>query len=283
MGTKLLYLSIVFIDLLFVGACQRASEQKSFAKDVEWGYQLIDDHHYSEAIDLFWRIIHQEDSDTARLGLASAYAARAGIRIEQYWSLLKPNLQSTSPHQTVLSAEGVDEKYQKVLNTLPPAIQLAIQSKGPELQKSYETFLSLQRRFLQIPLLKSPEAAQDIYIAKKLLNPKASRGAALYRSLFSLVLFRYESESLFVSFKDLSEKNDSKKEKALCKGGLSQWVGRWEKPIRLMDDFIADLKAASSTNVKDIESFESEFNNAKAQILTSGQSVEGILCMNLKL
>jgi hypothetical protein len=78
---------VALISLLLLCACQK--DRGDGAKDpLDEGYQLIDRGDYSTAIHKLRTLSLKDSRPAVRVALASAYAARGGIRVGDYWGFV---------------------------------------------------------------------------------------------------------------------------------------------------------------------------------------------------
>lgn len=253
---KILGVAIGLIILASFG-CHRTPTKESMDSQVEWAYQLIDDGRFTEAIDLFWNLLQEEDTPTIRIGLASAYAARAGILVHSYWELVLP-LVKAQPSENSESNKKIKQQWEQALDSLPLDLKERLSSKTGDILKASEQLEELKIRFQQIPLLKSFDQVGDVMMARSIIKDIPAKGTRLYRSLLSLVLLRFHvnssSEEFNTSLKSFNSQNP-------CPTQFKNWITNLELPLNIISELILDVKVAYPSKNIEIEPFENQFRN----------------------
>jgi hypothetical protein len=270
--------------LLFVSfGCNRSHKRRSTDSQVEVAYQLIDEGRYTEAIDLFSYLLQQEDTPTIRLGLASAYAARAGVKVHDYWDLVMPSVRAQPP-KSFPSTEKFKSQWQEILLQLPPEHREALQSKAEDVFRAHHEIETLKWRFQQVPLLTRTDQSHDLLEAREIIKNLESKGSHLYRALLTLVLFRYETNQSVEKLKfAMGTKLDQTKTRTIntdnpCTSELKDWLNHFPMMLDLMAEFIVDVKVAYPNKLKQLESFEKDFHTNRGQIHMALNLVEETLC-----
>lgn len=270
---KLLAVAMGLIILASFG-CNRSHTRDSSEPHVEEAYQMIDDGQYTEAIDLFWSLLQNEDTPTIRIGLASAYAARAGILVQSYWELILPLIKA-QPETHKDKVEKFKKEWKLLILKLPSEVQATLAANEANILKAYENLESFKARFEKIPLLTGLDQVGDINMARSIIKDEASRGAHLYRSLLSLVLFRYEANESLNQFNQIIAAFEQTKS---CSPQLRLWVTHLDSIATLISDLILDLKLSYPSKVNEIEPFEKEFKNHSENINGLNSLLQSNLC-----
>lgn len=255
---KLLAAALGLIILVSFG-CNRNNSSESNDSQVEEAYQLIDDGQYTQAIDLFRALMQTNDTPTIRIGLASAYAARAGILVQNYWDLILPLIKRPTDNNNEQKAkiEKLKADWKLIILKLPKEAQDTLTANENNVFKAYENIENIKARFEKIPLLANMDQVADIATARAIIIDVTSPGAHLYRALLSLILIRFEVNSSINHFNLSMEllKNHEKN----CSQELNFWVTHLSSISSLISDLIIDLKIAYPTKSNEIEPFEKEF------------------------
>ncbi len=270
---KLLAAALGLIILASFG-CNKSHISDSSEPHVEEGYQLIDNGQYTEAIDVFWTLLQNEDTPTIRIGLASAYAARAGILVQSYWDMILP-LIKTQPDTQKDKVEKFKKEWKLLILKLPSEVQTTLAVNEEKIFKAYENLENFKARFEKIPLLTQIDQVGDISMARSIIKDVASRGTHLYRALLSLVLLRYEANESLNQFNQTIaafEQNRS------CSPQLRLWVTHLDSITTLISDLIFDLKISYPSKLNDIEPFEKEFKNHSKNISGLNSLLQSNLC-----
>lgn len=270
---KLLAVAMGLIILASFG-CNRSQTRESSEPHVEEAYELIDHGQYTEAIDLFWTLLQNEDTPTIRIGLASAYAARAGILVQSYWDLILP-LIKTQPDTQRDKVEKFKKEWKLLILKLPNEAQATLASNEEKIFKAYENLENFKTRFEKIPLLTGIDQVGDISMAKSIIKDVPSRGTHLYRALLSLVLLRYEANESLNQFNQTIKTIEQNRS---CSSQLKLWVTHLDSIATLISDLIFDLKISYPSKFNEIEPFEKEFKNHSENISGLNSLLQSNLC-----
>jgi len=270
---KLLATALGLIILATFG-CNRSNTRDSSEPQVEVAYQLIDDGEYTQAIDLFWSLLQDDDTPTIRIGLASAYAARAGILVQSYWDLILP-LIKTQPELQNENVVKLKKDWQLLILKFPSDIQAVLIANEDKIFKAYQNLETIKARFQKIPLLTRIDQVGDINMAKSIIKDVPSRGSHLYRALLSLTLIRYEANESISQFNNAIASFDQSKP---CPPQLKFWISHLESISTITSDLIFDLKFSYPSKTTEIEPFEKEFKNHSEVIAGLNSFLKTNLC-----
>ncbi|AHZ85239.1 hypothetical protein Bb109J_c2552 [Bdellovibrio bacteriovorus] len=147
----------LFAVILSLLACQSKEEPVTRESRLSKGHQLIDQSQWDEAIEYLTKLEQQDPHLHVRLALASAYAGRAGVRIEKIYSFVA--VRNLKPQTVSLNAARMDQKTQELMQSL--GRYAAQWEKIPEVRASGREDLT---RALQV-LAEQPEAGARLYAA----------------------------------------------------------------------------------------------------------------------
>lgn len=268
---------ILFLVLLtwisaWTPGCNRSarhdSQKRSQDKKIEHAYSLIDQGLYTEAIQLFWHILDEEnrtqqesskdnsakENSIVRLGLASAYSARAGILVTNYWEFLLPSFKLLPP-----SRFEATESFRKTLydhrHAFPPELKKDSEQKLEQLSQLHYEIETLRWRAQNLPLLRGEKEKRDILSARGALKGLTAKGVGAYRSLLTLILIRYE---VSVSEKLLHPLIETKLQPP-CSRELMEWALHLQTPLQWLGELFDDLKVAFPKRQKDLLPVEADF------------------------
>lgn len=176
---------------LLIGSCNKTPTPVSEENDdVARAYKLIDADRPSEAIDLLEpRFQANPKRLVIRTALASAYAARAGIRVPRFAPLVVDLVQSETKTQSDVESEVVSRI--KSLNLGSEA-----EAKAQDVLQDVLGIADLLRRFDKLPDVQESQSS-DLRKARSLLDdvPENDRGVRLYRAVIGAVEVRYTLKS----------------------------------------------------------------------------------------
>lgn len=152
-------LSFAFIFILT--SCRGKEERLTREKSLSQGFSLLDQEKYDEAITYFFELARKDPHPLVKLAWASAYAARAGVKIEKIYALVVVRDFSASV----------------------PNWQSSDTSVLMQFLRRYE------RQWEKIPAV-SGTSAHDVSAALEILRDLPKPGTSLYRATLRVVLLK---------------------------------------------------------------------------------------------
>lgn len=231
---------LVFITILSGCGQGKNSHQSRESLTLETGFEMIDQGRYEYAIHYFQRVYQAKPTDDALKAWASAYVARAGLKVSDLYKAF-----STFPKENKLSQD-------------PLLVQIETYRKSLE----------------QIPYVKG-EAREDLQSATAILKARNSSTVRLFRGILNLVLLRSTFSDGDKLLLDADLKVDLDKDlKVICKiewRKLRTWLQAWTLyGIELKQD----LDFAFPSKKKDWQDGEKFFLDARKLSTTLVRSCE---------
>ncbi|MFN7904346.1 MAG: hypothetical protein ACK5P5_04125 [Pseudobdellovibrionaceae bacterium] len=175
---------LIFCCLSFSG-CNKAEDKNSQENQISQANQYIDQGQYSSAIQILEESLQNNDSERARMTLASAYAGRSGIRVETYFDFLvgfdafvknkKPQDFPDLISQNQIP-EGLDERGMDFIR---------------HVNKQHKELKQLQKRADKIPSI-GPSQRSDLARARVVITNVTTPGSKLYRALLAAIILKSE-------------------------------------------------------------------------------------------
>lgn len=275
------FFTLIFTAIMIV-SCNRQYRVHDRDQQIEWGYQLIDQHEYDQAISTFNQLLSDQDSPTVRLGLATAYAARAGVRVESYWDLVVPGFESKPP--TLLeTTKAFQKQWTEKIESLPNDLRIKVQAKSDDVFRAEEQIEILKWRFQKIPLLTNESQNTDLVSARQVLQELPNKGIRIYRALLGLIMLKYELQKLSHILEPLFQgglQSSITEEQWPCPDAVKNWFTELPVPLELTSDVLIDVKFAYPKKAATLNNFETQFNLAKQKVNESTQSARNQLCGN---
>jgi len=231
--------------------------------DVIRSYKLIDAGRPQEAIDLLEpRLRANPKRFVLKTALASAYAARAGLRIPRFAPLVIEIVQTG----TTVDPE-VETKFMERLKSL--RMNSAQESRMRNTLRDILGIADIVRRFDTLPDVTSGEVL-DVKKAKALLQdiPVEERGAHLYRSVLGAVEIRYVLRQEFVPA-HFGAKRDGN-----CEIALKPLARDWSSVVGLANDVISDLQVAIPGQVERIQEYAGELERLSRSLEESVEKLD---------
>lgn len=178
---------VLFSGLLFILtliSCQKKRANYSEESKITQATHYIDEQNYNLAIQLLEsELSNKSASDKIYIVLASAYAGRAGLRVENYWDYLI-GFKALAKNKSEESApEIIPATF--MTGDLSPQIKKFILN----LNIQYRDLYAFERKVVQIPAILS-SGREDLLRARALLAEVRTSSAALYRSMLTAVLIK---------------------------------------------------------------------------------------------
>lgn len=161
LSLKTLLVSFIFSLL----SCQGKEEPVTREKLLSRGFTLMDQGKYDEAIEYFGELAAHDPHHHVKMAWASAYAGRAGIKLEQLYSFI------------------VAKKVEPLEIAL---LGLPANKQTSELMLQLSHYINHWNR---VPVV-STEKSKDIYSAVKVLDGVEHSGARLYSAALRVVLIK---------------------------------------------------------------------------------------------
>lgn len=224
---------ILFASVFALLSCQAKEQLVTRESRLSEGHELIDQGRYNEAVSYFKQFVQEDPHPHVKMALASAYAGRAGIRIEKIYTFV------------------VLRDFQ---TEIVPLVGLPLDQQTQHLVKSLSQYA---RHWKKVPLL-SERGRDDVSAAVAVLEQESNSGARLYSAVLRLVLLRSVVEQGLQSWGRLQKHG-------LCSDQLQpyfQWM------IDLTDTLIfisRDLQQAFPDQKKAYAKYEADLIAFKAE------------------
>jgi hypothetical protein len=175
----------LFYVLTTIAACHKVSNKTPAQDHVAKATTFIDQGDYGSAIELLEDTIKHDDTYEVRLVLASAYAGKAGIKVENYWDYLvgfdafaKDKTPEVIPDW--ISADMIPEKLDE-----------KEKSQLRNLNESYKAIQRLEKKVEKVPPIQISDRPY-LEKARGLLEQTPTASSKLYRSLLTIVMIKSE-------------------------------------------------------------------------------------------
>lgn len=255
MGTRMripFYLPFVALLIgLTVAGCGRPGSPENTDTRLNQAARAIDEGRFDDAITAATEVAAAEPrNERASLMLASAYAGRAGIRVENFWGFLVGFDGFVDAGGTKLSVDVLGlRKY-----PLPASTKGQLLSQFREI---LAVLMALQKRIFQIPYLEL-QNREDLRHGIEALKDSESPGARLYRAILLMVLIRSGIEDTQKEMKGLEGDPDP-----LCNSQAGKSVEWFTYTIAHLLDMVLDLTRAFPNGLKEVVAVKDEITMAR--------------------
>lgn len=215
-------LALTLLCFSFV-ACQPRAEPETREKALSRGFAMMDEGKNEEAIEYFSKLAQQDPHFHVKLAWASAYANRAGVRIEKIYSF------------AVLATKTQDFKAQFQ--------GLTFDRQTEELIKNVNTYLA---RWDKIPNLNA-EARADLQSALEVISKDPEPAVRVYSAILRLVLLKSVSAEGSENFRQLNNEK-------VCG---EQLTGFFNWGVKLLDQLAVLSEDLEKSFPKDAEQYRS--------------------------
>jgi tetratricopeptide (TPR) repeat protein len=237
MKTALFFMSLALVIFTQAG-CQTKEEPVTREKALSEGFTLMDQGRYDEAITYFDDMLAHDQHYHVKMALASAYAGRAGVKIEQIYS------------------------FAVVKEVAIPKIEiqgLTLDKKSTELMKSLAKYVE---QWNKIPDVKN-KARTDVQSALKVLDEETEPGARLYAATLRIVNLK---SSIIEGVENFTLRTQNAKK--ICTQDLKPYVAWSGKIFDVLKLLATDLEFAFPEQKKNYEDLREKIETTKTQVLS---------------
>ncbi|WP_413288507.1 hypothetical protein [Bdellovibrio sp. HCB337] len=230
--------------LLMFSGCQK--DRNEAPRDpLDENYKLIDKGDYGQAIQKLQELAVQDPRPQVKVALASAYAARGGIRVEQYWGFVVGFKAPLVPAES-LKMTGTAESLQKIAKQAKGDIDPRDMKALGGLVNTLAVWDRYKDRVDSIPVVQG-QALVDLKIAVDTLSMVQTPGGRLYRAILNLILFKSyvtASAQFWTDFNKAIEDVIAGRIEVLCRFDFEVLL-KWLTPISYhLSETMTDLSIA---------------------------------------
>ncbi len=167
---KTLFLSYIVL-LLSALSCSSKEQPATRESALSKGFAMLDHRQYDEAIQYFADLAEKDPHYQVKLAWASAYAARAGVKIETIYAFVTAKNSTTPELQIRLKGMSLDQQAKDLLNSL--GTYSAVWNKIPSVSQS---------------------AREDLQRAVNILKQEDVPGVRLYSAALHAVILKSSIE-----------------------------------------------------------------------------------------
>lgn len=224
---------ILFASVFSLLSCQTKEQPVTRESRLSEGHKLIDQGRYNEAVSYFKKFLQEDPHPHVKMALASAYAGRAGIRIEKIYTFVV--LRDFQTEIAPLDGLSLDQQTQSLVRSLS----------------------QYARHWKKVPLLLE-RGREDISAAVAVLDQEGNSGARLYSAVLRVVLLKSVVEQGLQSWGQVQKFN-------LCSDQLQpyfQWMIDLTDTLMLIS---RDLQQAFPAQKKEYAKYEADLVTFKAE------------------
>ena len=222
-------LILVFLIGVFALSCDKKQSREDEQTRLEKANALMGRADYDGAIRLLEDLKKSKHGPQVPLTLASAYAARAGVRVEKYWGfLVGEKVLGETPAQPSEDLPIIDPK------TLPANLPAEVKAAVENLNKNLLEADRIRRRVRLLPYVEYEKRA-DLSRAVEVLTEVPTQGGHLYRGILEAILFRSAAADIVKLSAELIKNPEQ-----LCTKKLTTLIDWLDYSQKILDHFFAD-------------------------------------------
>ena len=184
---------MILATMLALTSCSPNKSGTQSPPPLQTATQLIDQGRYDEAIQILESDRAPKDDAKVTTTLASAYAARAGIKVEDFWGFVFGYDRLLFVNQGQSSNESVPISID--VKAVPAGISPSTVDFLKNLNVNLTQLNSIIDRIKQIPYVPT-DRRPDLIKAIAVLERTKQPGSRLYRSVLSVIMLRSEFQDL---------------------------------------------------------------------------------------
>lgn len=194
---------LIAFTLLLGVSCTPKRETSADRDPLEKSYQLIDKGEIDQAIANLEDLRRTDARPEVTEALASAYAARAGVRLENYWDFFR-SFQAPAISMPNIQASALFGRVGGQLNQLQKQSNLEGVQSIAGLARLFAALQLWEDRIETLPVVRG-SARADLDHAAELLKPLPKSGSHLYRGLLGLVILKSDVSAGFDGWSKIEE------------------------------------------------------------------------------
>lgn len=201
------------------------------------GFEYLDQQNYDQAVDYFQKLLKEDAHPQVRMALASAYAARAGVKFDNIYNFVAVK------HKPVVRMQLAELNFSEQTN---------------EVIHNLEDFLA---QWDQVPSV-TKTGRSDLEKAVGVLSETDNAGARLYSAILRVVVLKANVAEGLLSW-ELQAQNTGKK---LCLKDIRPWWQWCEKVLSSLDHLGGDLQKAFPKKVDELKQYRMQLSSFKMQM-----------------
>ncbi|WP_413586795.1 tetratricopeptide repeat protein [Bdellovibrio sp. HCB274] len=201
------------------------------------GFEYLDQQNYDQAISYFQKLVQEDPHPQVRMALASAYAARAGIRFDSIYNFVVVKHQPTM--QLKISGLNFSAQTNEVIHQL-------------------EEFLA---QWEQVPTV-TVSGRSDIEKAVIALSKTDNAGARLYSAVLRVVALKANVADGILSW-NLQTQSKNRK---TCIQDVRPWWEWAERVLKSLDTLGLDLAKAFPKKKSELENYRAQLSEVRVQM-----------------
>ncbi|UYL07472.1 tetratricopeptide repeat protein [Bdellovibrio sp. SKB1291214] len=201
------------------------------------GFDYLDQQNYDQAVDYFQKLLKEDPHPQVRMALASAYAARAGVKFDSIYNFV------VVKHKPVVRMQ---------------LAQLNFSEQTNEVIHNLEDFLA---QWEQVPNV-TKSGRSDLDKAVKVLSETDNAGARLYSAILRVVVLKANVGEGLLSWQLQAQSDENK----LCLKDIRPWWQWCEKVLNSLESLGTDLEKAFPKKMDELKQYRAQLASFKTQM-----------------
>ena len=244
-------LLFILSSLLILSSCQKKDDRASDDTQFRKANAYIDKGDYDSAISILSAMKTDSSEPKVSIALASAYAGRAGVKVEKYWNFVVG-------YQPLMNRKpDPDEPPAIDISSLPGPLPKEALQLVKNLNQNIQEFNRIQKKAALIPYVAYAQRP-DLVKAIEALTDVETQGAHLYRAILELVLLKSAIEDAA-----RLANHWAKNKFDLCSPDISktsEWV---TYSLHISDQILSDLRGAFPSRTEDFTKMQANVRSLR--------------------
>jgi hypothetical protein len=259
-----LYL-LILISFSLLGCQGQKNEQTD---PVTAAHKQIDKGDYTGAINTLEDVHKSDPRPQVKMSLASAYAARAGVKLEQLWTFVEILKAPPITIQVILKHPVYEQTRKFILENalrMPESFKNDLKTVG----KTMAAFDLYRARVEMLPYV-SEAGRSDLERAVQILASSPTKGSKLYRAVLNLIVLRSDLKDGFNVW-ELGTKD-------ICAIKLVSFPPWLSQQFNRLAEISRDLKIAYPSKANEFISFEAEVEKLQQEMPRLSRALNPEMC-----
>lgn len=263
----------LFIAVLFLSNLSCQGQKAADRDPLADSNQKIDKGDYDGAIAQLEELRTKDARPLVKSALASAYAGRAGLKVEKLWDFVKA-LNAPPVTEESVKKSSVFLQSQDVISKNALVLGKGSENELEQLAQSMAAFQEYRLKIESLPYIPQNKR-NDLRLGAAVLKDADSKGAHLYRAILNLVFLRSELQDGFKYWGDVSEelkkldsenRKNPKNKQILCSVKISEFQDWLDQQFDRVTDISEDLRFSFPSKSEEMIAFDKSIKKYQDEV-----------------
>lgn len=264
---------IVLSALLLLALVSCQGQKASDRDPLSDSYQKIDSGDYDGAIAQLEELHSKDQGPQIKMALASAYAARAGLKIEKLWNFVKA-LQAPRLTDESIKKSQIFQQMQSLIDKNKSLLNSTAQDDLNQAAKAMAAFEDYRLRLETLPYV-TEEKRLDLARASAVLEGSSTKGSRLYRAILNLVNLRSSLKDGFNYWNDVNGElkkldpeltKNLRNQNILCAVKITKFQSWLSAQFQQLQEISQDIGFAFPSKYQELKEFDTSIQKYKKEI-----------------